>query len=188
VRKIVIAVMGTLSALVLVVAFDASRRDGGPVTTAEPPAGRRDDSPPNDSGTPPTGGDAGSSPSPRSSSTPRSSPSPSSSSTPRSSPTPQASSRRPASTSGTFTGDAIQTRWGIVQVRIEVRNGKITQATAIQYPQENRHDQEINSRAVPQLEQATVSRNGQVDSVSGATVTSGGYQKSLQSALDQAHL
>jgi uncharacterized protein with FMN-binding domain len=89
----------------------------------------------------------------------------------------------------TFTGDVADTRWGPVQVRITVTNGKITKAKAIQFPNENDHDQEINSYAVPQLEKATVQANGSdFDSVSGATVTSGGYKESLQSALDKAHL
>jgi uncharacterized protein with FMN-binding domain len=89
---------------------------------------------------------------------------------------------------GTFTGDEVQTRWGPVQVRIVVRDGRITAAEAIEYPTENHRDQEINSWAVPQLQEATVTTNGEgVDALSGATVTSEGYLASLQSALDRAH-
>ena len=47
-----------------------------------------------------------------------------------------------ASDSGTatVTGDAVQTRWGAVQVRITVKDGKITASEAIVYPNDNRHD------------------------------------------------
>lgn len=91
--------------------------------------------------------------------------------------------------SGTFTGPAVQTRWGPVQVQIVVQNGKIVKAVALEVPNGNHHDDEINSLAVPQLQDATVQANSaHIDAVSGATVTSDGYISSLQSAVDQAHL
>ena len=94
-----------------------------------------------------------------------------------------------SSASGTYTGDAVSTRWGTVQVRITVVNGKITRSEAVQYPQGNGRDQEINAYAVPQLNQEVVQAQGAgIDAVSGATVTSDGYIQSLQSAIDQAHL
>jgi uncharacterized protein with FMN-binding domain len=90
---------------------------------------------------------------------------------------------------GTYTGDSVDTRWGPVQVRITVSNGKITQATAVTYPSGNRRDQEINAFALPVLEQeAVAAQSAQIDHVSGATVTSDGYLASLQSAIDQANL
>ncbi|MGW4527313.1 FMN-binding protein [Amycolatopsis sp. NPDC004378] len=89
---------------------------------------------------------------------------------------------------GTFTGDAADTRYGPVQVRITVAGGRITDAQAVQYPQESGRDVRINSDAVPELNQETLqAQSAQIDTVSGATYTSEGYQQSLQSALDQAH-
>ncbi|MBE1495747.1 uncharacterized protein with FMN-binding domain [Amycolatopsis lexingtonensis] len=89
---------------------------------------------------------------------------------------------------GTFTGDAADTRYGPVQVRITVAGGKITDAQAVEYPQESGRDVRINSAAVPELNQETLqAQSAQIDTVSGATYTSEGYQQSLQSALDQAH-
>lgn len=94
-----------------------------------------------------------------------------------------------SSTSGTYTGDAVSTRWGTVQVRITVGNGKITKSEAIQYPNNNPRDQEINAYAVPVLNQEAVEQqSASIDAVSGATVTSDGYVESLQSAIDQANL
>ncbi|GGC82381.1 FMN-binding protein [Tersicoccus solisilvae] len=91
--------------------------------------------------------------------------------------------------SGTYTGDAVDTRWGPVQVRITVADGKVTAAEAVVYPQENHRDVEINAVAIPMLNQEAVdAQSADIDMVSGATVTSDGYIGSLQSALDQAHL
>ena len=91
--------------------------------------------------------------------------------------------------SGTYTGDTASTRWGPVQVQITVADGKITDATAVQYPSGNGKDQEINAYALPILAQeAVAAQSAQIDHVSGATVTSDGYVQSLQSAIDQANL
>ncbi|MEU2421702.1 FMN-binding protein [Streptomyces sp. NPDC007851] len=89
----------------------------------------------------------------------------------------------------TVTGDTVQTRWGPVQVRVTIKNGRITDVTAVQYPTENPRDQQINSYAVPQLRsEALAAQSASIDTVSGATYTSEGYQQSLQSALDSAGL
>lgn len=90
---------------------------------------------------------------------------------------------------GTFTGDAVQTRYGAVQVEITVANGAITGAEAIRYPNSDRHDQQINAYALPILNAEVVTaQSASIDAVSGATVTSNGYVESLQSAIDAAHL
>jgi uncharacterized protein with FMN-binding domain len=89
----------------------------------------------------------------------------------------------------TYQGSVAQTRWGPVQVRITVANGKITNVTVPTYPNGNHRDQEINSYALPILTQETMSaQSANIDTVSGATVTSDGYIESLQAALDVAHL
>jgi uncharacterized protein with FMN-binding domain len=70
-----------------------------------------------------------------------------------------------------------------------VKNGKIVKSDAVVFPQNNGRDIEINSYAVPALNQEAVQAgSAQIDAVSGATVTSDGYIQSLQSAVDQAHL
>ncbi len=91
-----------------------------------------------------------------------------------------------AAATKTVTGDSIDTRWGPVQVRVTVSNGKITSATAVDYPQNNPRDQEINATAIPTLQQESIGQStANIDMVSGATYTSEGYIKSLQSALDK---
>ena len=91
------------------------------------------------------------------------------------------------SVSGTFTGAAVETRYGAVQVEITVEDGAITSSEAIQYPNRDRHDQQINAYAVPVLNSEAVdAQSADIDSVSGATFTSVGYAQSLQSAIDEA--
>ncbi|MEU2622721.1 FMN-binding protein [Streptomyces sp. NPDC007157] len=85
----------------------------------------------------------------------------------------------------TVTGDATQTQYGVVQVRLTVANGKITQAEAVQAPKGGTSDQKT-ALSVPQLNKETVAaQSANIDSVSGATYTSTGYKQSLQSALDK---
>lgn len=89
---------------------------------------------------------------------------------------------------GTFDGGAADTPYGPVQVRITVSNGKITNAQAVEVPQESRRDVQINNAAVPVLVQETLqAQSAQIDTVSGATYTSEGYIASLQSAIDASH-
>lgn len=95
----------------------------------------------------------------------------------------------PGSAGGTVTGDAASTRYGPVQVQITLADGKITAAKAIQYPHTDRHDVQINGHAIPILNHAAVqAQSADLDSVSGATMTSVAYRKSLQSAIDKANL
>ncbi|MDX6200367.1 MAG: hypothetical protein QOJ79_3518 [Actinomycetota bacterium] len=94
----------------------------------------------------------------------------------------------PAATTKTVNGAAFDTRYGPVQVQVVIRAGHIVSAKAIDYPRGSGRDREINSYAIPVLQQETVTaQNAQIDTVSGATYTSEGYARSLQSALDAAH-
>ena len=94
-----------------------------------------------------------------------------------------------SSTAKKYTGDAVSTRYGDVQVEITVKNGTITDAQVTEVPWSNGRDQEINSRAVPVLNSEAVdAQSADIDMVSGATFTSQGYIESLQSAIDQANL
>ena len=86
----------------------------------------------------------------------------------------------------TYTGSVAQTQWGPVQLQLRVSNSKITKVSVVQYPSGNGQDQQINSYAIPVLNQEAVrAGNANIDMVSGATFTSEGYLQSLQSALDK---
>lgn len=96
-------------------------------------------------------------------------------------------STSPPSKITTYTGSVAQTRWGPVQVKITVKGAKITNVTVLQQPNGNPRDAEINSQALPVLIDETISaQSADIDMVSGATVTSDGYVRSLQAALDAA--
>ncbi|MEV4255596.1 FMN-binding protein [Spirillospora sp. NPDC049652] len=93
-----------------------------------------------------------------------------------------------ASANGTFTGDAVDTRYGPVQVRVTLAHGKLTGVKVLQAPSENGRDRRLTEMAVPRLtREALAAGNARIDTVSGATYTSEGYIGSLQSALDMAH-
>jgi uncharacterized protein with FMN-binding domain len=86
-----------------------------------------------------------------------------------------------------YTGRAVTTRYGVVQVKVTVADGKITDVAFVQLTAFDGHSQQINSAAAPQLLQETLrQQSSRVDTVSGATYTSDGYRESVQSALDQA--
>ena len=93
-----------------------------------------------------------------------------------------------AATSKTVTGDSEDTRYGPVQLAVTFSGKKITKIQVLQYPTESGRDQEINSYAIPQLNQEAMSaQSANIDAISGASYTSDGYQRSLQSAIDKAN-
>jgi len=91
------------------------------------------------------------------------------------------------SVNGTFTGNSVDVGYGIVQVKITVANGKITDAQAVQAPS-GRNDRYTNM-SVPVLRQRTLAaQSANINGVSGASYTSYGWYTSLVSALKQAGL
>ncbi|MGO4191495.1 FMN-binding protein [Arthrobacter sp. YAF17] len=94
-----------------------------------------------------------------------------------------------AQAAGTFAGSAVQTRFGTVQVQITVKAGAITDVTALQLTDNDRKSVQISNRAAPLLRAAVIkAQSAQVQTISGATVTSAAYLTSLQGALDAANL
>ncbi|WP_426997350.1 FMN-binding protein [Pseudarthrobacter sp. N5] len=94
-----------------------------------------------------------------------------------------------AKTTGTYNGTVVQTRFGAVQVRVTVSDGSITDVTALQLTDEDRKSVQISNRAAPLLRSEVLkAQSAEVQTISGATVTSDAYLGSLQAALDAAHL
>ena len=88
----------------------------------------------------------------------------------------------------TVSGAVFNTGYGQLQVQITVLGRRITKADAVRYPRVSAREIEINDYAIPELERRTLlAQSAQVDTVSGATSTSAGYRRSLQSAIDAAH-
>ncbi|MFE4514978.1 FMN-binding protein [Kitasatospora sp. NPDC056783] len=96
----------------------------------------------------------------------------------------------PAAASGatrTVSGNTVNTRYGPVQVQVTLTGSRITAVDVVKYPNSERRDREINGSALPVLNQEAISaQSARIDVVSGATYTSDGYVRSLQSALDRA--
>lgn len=160
-RRITLAVMSTISGLIMLFSYHTSTNSpgGGTGTTA---SGATEDT--TSSGTTSSGATS-------------------------SGTTSSGTTSSGSSSSATYTGEEASTQWGIVEVKITVKDGKITKSEAVEYPTGNPRDQEINAYAVPQLNSEVVSaQSGSIDAVSGATVTSDGYIQSLQSAIDKANL
>ncbi|MEU1297087.1 FMN-binding protein [Streptomyces sp. NPDC005840] len=77
-------------------------------------------------------------------------------------------------------GTTVDTEKGPVQVEVTFDGDTITAVRMLQQPQ---HPQ--TAAAVPQLvEETLAAQSADIDTVSGATVTSDGYRESLQAALD----
>ncbi|BCW77990.1 FMN-binding protein [Arthrobacter sp. NicSoilC5] len=99
------------------------------------------------------------------------------------------SSSSNSSASGTYKGNTVQTRFGPVQVQITVANGKITDVTALQLTNTDGKSIQISNRAAPLLRSKVLAaQSANVQTVSGATITSDAYLTSLQAALDAANL
>jgi uncharacterized protein with FMN-binding domain len=86
----------------------------------------------------------------------------------------------------TVLGDAADTQYGEVQVRLVLSGGRIMAVEAVKAPSSEARSKQITADAIPRLNQAAVAaQSAQIDAVSGASYTSQGYLESLQSALDK---
>ncbi len=87
---------------------------------------------------------------------------------------------------GTATGPRVETDYGPVQVRVTVSAGAIVEIEALILPTVHERSRWIDANLVPRLRQKVLTaQSADVDVMSGATFTSGGYLRSLQAALDQ---
>jgi uncharacterized protein with FMN-binding domain len=110
-------------------------------------------------------------------------------------PSPVVPSRTPVRSNPTshraqrYTGPAVQTPYGVVQVAVKVAGRHITAVTLPRLTAFDSTSQMINSQAAPLLVQETLAaQSAHIDTISGATYTSDGYLQSLQAALNKAGL
>ncbi|WP_033295248.1 FMN-binding protein [Amycolatopsis jejuensis] len=93
---------------------------------------------------------------------------------------PVASVAAPGVSGNSSVGTAEDTDFGTVQVRVTFTGTRISDVTLVQEPTSGR-----GVAALPQLHQeALQAQSAQIDTVSGATMTSEAYIHSLQAALD----
>jgi uncharacterized protein with FMN-binding domain len=169
-RRVILAICATTVGLVLLLSFKSHTQSGAPA--ASPAAALGSPSP--GAGGSGTGSGTAASPAPESSGT-------------ATGPASPAGGTAGGGAAKTVTGQAWPTIYGPVQVQVTVKNGKLTAVTAVEYPSETPRDYQINSFAIPELNsEALAAGSAKIDTVSGATYTSGGYVGSLQNALDKA--
>lgn len=103
-----------------------------------------------------------------------------------SSPTP---SPTPKGVTGTFTGQDVPNRYGDVQVRVVIADGRITDVQALQLPTDRAESAFISQQAGPMLHDEVIqAQSAHIDIIGGATYTSDSYAASVESALQQAHM
>jgi uncharacterized protein with FMN-binding domain len=89
--------------------------------------------------------------------------------------------------SGQYVGTREYAFYGYVKVQATVQNGKLTDITILEFPNHAGRSQYISSVALPYLVQEAVSaQSARVDLISGATLTSEAFAKSLDAALKKA--
>jgi uncharacterized protein with FMN-binding domain len=102
-------------------------------------------------------------------------------------PAPSESASTAGAVDGTYTGSAVNTRYGPAQVQVVIAGGQISDVIVLQRQQNDQKSNQISSRAVPTLrQQVLTAQSANVAGVSGATYTSASYLQSVQSALDAA--
>ncbi|HVW67249.1 MAG TPA: FMN-binding protein [Candidatus Peribacteraceae bacterium] len=88
---------------------------------------------------------------------------------------------------GTYTGAAADAFYGNIQVDVTISGGKISNVQFLDYPHDRGTSVMINQQAMPYLKQEAIqAQSAPVDIVSGATDSSGAFNQSLASALNQA--
>lgn len=89
---------------------------------------------------------------------------------------------------GTYRGSVADAYYGRLQVEAVIRDGRLAQVRILRYPNDRRTSRHISGRALPRLErEAIAAQSARVDTVSGATLVSRAYRRSLGTALRHAH-
>jgi len=89
---------------------------------------------------------------------------------------------------GTYDGQDVPNEFGDVQVRVVIKNGRISDVQALQLPSDRERSALISEQAGPLLHDEVIqAQSAQIDVIGGATFTSDSYAQSVQSALDKAH-
>lgn len=88
---------------------------------------------------------------------------------------------------GNYRGRTFSAYYGEVQVEAQIRHGQLYYVDILKSPSDRRTSRIIARRSLPRLESEVVqAQSAQVDTVSGATLTSRAFLRSLDSALHKA--
>jgi uncharacterized protein with FMN-binding domain len=88
---------------------------------------------------------------------------------------------------GVYTGPAADAYYGLVQLQALIQDGRLAALKILQYPSDRRTSIRINRQALPILRDEAISaQDANVDIISGATLTSRAFIRSLGGALKKA--
>jgi uncharacterized protein with FMN-binding domain len=88
---------------------------------------------------------------------------------------------------GTYTGPSVDAYYGRVQMQVTIKAGRIAGFKLLDYPHHTDTSVMINKQALPMLANEVIaSQDANVDIVTGATLTSQAFIKSLGDAFQQA--
>jgi uncharacterized protein with FMN-binding domain len=89
---------------------------------------------------------------------------------------------------GKYTGPVVNAYYGLIQIQATVQGGKLTGIKVLKYPSDRQTSIAINRQALPLLrDEVIAAQSANVNIISGATLTSEAFIKSLGGALSQAH-
>jgi len=88
---------------------------------------------------------------------------------------------------GSYTGPVVNAYYGYIQIQAVVQGGRLVGIKVLRYPNDRRTSIFINRQALPMLRDEVVSaQSANVDIISGATLTSEAFIRSIGGALRQA--
>ncbi|UVK42780.1 FMN-binding protein [Mesorhizobium sp. AR07] len=88
---------------------------------------------------------------------------------------------------GTYTGPVTDAYYGLIQIQASIQGGRLTALKVLKYPSDRRTSININRQALPMLRDEAISaQSADVDIISGATLTSKAFIRSLGGALKKA--
>ena len=88
---------------------------------------------------------------------------------------------------GLYLGASEDAYYGEVQVQANIQGGRLASVKVVKFPNDRNTSRYINNQAIPILRQEAIqAQDDHVDFVSGATLTSEAFVKSLADALSKA--
>ncbi len=88
---------------------------------------------------------------------------------------------------GTYIGPVTDAYYGLMQIQAIIQGGQLAAIKVLQYPSDRRTSVFINRQALPMLRDEVVrAQSARVDIISGATLSSEAFIRSLGGALSQA--
>ncbi len=88
---------------------------------------------------------------------------------------------------GVYTGPVVDAYYGPIQIQAIIKGGRLAGIQVLQWPNDRRTSVRINQQALPWLRDEVVqAQSADVDIISGATLTSEAFIRSIGGALRQA--